>query len=98
MCKTWPACPKEPLLCYIWGLERLLAQGAHACDVASLAVGPINQSGMSRVAIVPDDDGILLPLHAHMKVRSLSYMIKQKFEKHSTLLFLETHNLTGRYV
>lgn len=55
---------------------------------------PIHQGRVLRHAVVPDDDGALLPLDAGLEIGAVREMVVQELEERIRLLLLETDDVT----
>lgn len=60
-----------------------------------LAVLPIDESTVLSDSVVPDDDGLVLPLDASLEVGALCQMGVQEVEDGVGLLLLQSDDITG---
>ena len=61
----------------------------------SSTAAPVEQSGVLRDTIVPDNNGTFLPLDADVEVDTPRYMLVEEFEQCVRFLFLQANNLAG---
>lgn len=63
--------------------------------VSPLAVLPVNESAVLSDSVVPDDDGLVLPLNARLEVGALCQMVVQELENGVGFLLLHSNNITS---
>lgn len=62
-----------------------------------LPVLPVDQRRVLRDAVVPDDNGALLPLDAGLEVGAEGEVVVQEFEQRVGFFFLEADNVAGDF-
>jgi len=61
----------------------------------ALAVLPIEDGGVRRNPVVPNNDSARLPLHAHLQVSTERDVVVQELEQIVALLLLEANDAAG---
>lgn len=79
-------------------LEWPLGLRGDAREVAALAVLPVNKRRVLGDAVVPDHDGALLPLDAHLEVGAVGEVVVQELEERFGLLLLEADDVAGDFL
>lgn len=60
-----------------------------------LAVFPVDESTVLSDSVVPDDDGLVLPLDASLEVGALCQMVVQELENGVGFLLLHPNNIAS---
>lgn len=85
----------SPPLALEWRLVWPLCLGSNTGKVSPLAILPVNESAVLSDSVVPDDDGLILPLNTSLEVGTLRQMVVQELENGIGFLLLHSNNITS---
>lgn len=66
--------------------------------MAPLTILPVDEGRVLGHAVVPDDNGALLPLDTGLEVGSIGQMVVEELEDGVRFLLLHAYNFTGDYI